>query len=69
MSSPYKLYDLLSEAKRDNPTVILEIIRKFEPKIKKSLRQTSIQNREDLRQELVTKFIEVLYTYEKNIKK
>ncbi|MGO4732893.1 helix-turn-helix domain-containing protein [Paenibacillus sp. 2KB_22] len=68
MSNSYKLYELLSEAKAENPTVIIEIIRKFEPKIKKSLRQTSVQNREDLRQELVTKFIEVLYSYEINKK-
>ncbi|WP_186333694.1 helix-turn-helix domain-containing protein [Paenibacillus xylanexedens] len=69
MSNSYKLYELLSEAKANNPTVVLEIIKKFEPKIKKSLRQTSVQNREDLRQELVTKFIEVLYSYDININK
>ncbi|MEJ3719941.1 helix-turn-helix domain-containing protein [Paenibacillus polymyxa] len=62
----HELYDLLNQAKSNNQTAVLEIIEKFEPKIKKSLQQTTIQNQEDLRQELVTKFIEVLYSFDIN---
>lgn len=64
MNNSYEMYDLLTEAKSGSQTAVLEIIQKFEPKIKKSLRQTNNQNREDLRQELITKFLEVLHSYE-----
>ena len=69
MMNSYKLYELLTEVREDNPTAVLEIIERFEPKIKKSLRQTSLQHREDLRQELVSKFLEVLYSYDTKLTK
>lgn len=62
MSQP--LRELISQAKGNNQQAMMEIIYKFEPKIKKSLHQTSFQNRDDLRQELIVKFIEVVQNWE-----
>lgn len=62
--SPELLYDLLIQAKSDDKTAILKIINRFEPKIKKSLQQTNVQNRDDLKQELITKFIEIIQSYD-----
>ncbi|WP_342424621.1 helix-turn-helix domain-containing protein [Paenibacillus sp. FSL E2-0178] len=62
-----QLYDLLTKAKQEDNIAMLKIINRFEPKIKKSLYQTSIQNREDLKQELIVKFIEVVQTFELNV--
>jgi hypothetical protein len=62
-----QLYDLLTKAKHEDNVAMLKIINRFEPKIKKSLYQTSIQNREDLKQELIVKFIEVVQTFELNV--
>lgn len=47
-----------SQADKDNAQAILEM---FEPKIKKSLRITPPQEREDLYQELSAKLIEIVY--------
>jgi len=59
------LYDLLILARDNNDNdAVLQIIQRFKPKIKKSLYQTSLKNREDLEQELITKFIEVIHSYE-----
>ena len=43
---------------------LLITIKKFEPKIKKSLQHTNHQNREDLEQEIHIKIIEKLTTVE-----
>lgn len=59
-----ELYDLLILARNNDNEAVLQIIHRFKPKIKKSLYQTSPNNREDLEQELITKFIEVIQSYE-----
>lgn len=41
---------------------IISIINDFQPKIKKSLRETSFQDREDLEQEINMKIIEKMNT-------
>ncbi|RAW09749.1 helix-turn-helix domain-containing protein [Paenibacillus taichungensis] len=58
------LNDLISQAKRNNTQAMMEIIQRFEPKIKKSLHQTSFQNRDDLKQDLIIKFIEVVHNWD-----
>lgn len=54
------LYEDIKKAKEKDELAILSVINRFEPKIKFSLRQTSLQNREDLSQELKIKIIEAL---------
>lgn len=56
------MYELLEQAKEKDKDALLEIIIKFQPKIKKSLHQTSPQDREDLEQELIVKIIEVIHS-------
>lgn len=58
------MYELLQQAKEKNKDALLEIIIKFQPKIKKCLHQTTSQDREDLEQELVTKIIEVIHSFD-----
>ncbi|WP_091012043.1 MULTISPECIES: helix-turn-helix domain-containing protein [Paenibacillus] len=58
------LNDLIFQAKRNNTQAMMEIIQRFEPKIKKSLHQTSFQNRDDLKQDLIVKFIEVVHNWD-----
>lgn len=65
--SQAQLYELIIQAKHDDKAAILEIIGRFEPKIKKSLHQTSLQNREDLKQELILKLIEVIQSFDLNV--
>ncbi|MFJ2046036.1 MULTISPECIES: helix-turn-helix domain-containing protein [Paenibacillus] len=62
MSKTWK--ELIQQAKQNNPEAMLEMIYRFEPKIKKTLYQTNVQNREDLKQELIVKFIEVVHMFE-----
>lgn len=57
------LYELIAQAQENDKQAMMEIIYRFEPKIKKSLHQTSFQNRDDLKQELIVKFIEVVHTF------
>ncbi|MEK5183433.1 helix-turn-helix domain-containing protein [Paenibacillus sp. FSL P4-0288] len=59
-----ELYELLVLARKNDNDAVMQIIQRFKPKIKKSLYQTSPKNREDLEQELITKFIEVIQSYE-----
>lgn len=48
----------------DNDKEILTIIEQFKPKIKKSLANTSYQEREDLEQEIKLKIVEKMRTVE-----
>lgn len=56
--------ELIRKAKQNNPEALMEVIYRFEPKIKKSLCQTNVQNREDLKQELILQLIEVVYRFD-----
>lgn len=59
------LYQLASKAKEDNEA-IEKIVKIFTPKIKKTLLQTSFQNRNDLEQELILKLINLIKMYDLN---
>jgi hypothetical protein len=56
------LYEMVKEA-QDNNYYEVNVVRTFEPKIKKSLRLTQQENREDLEQELRIKVIGYLRSY------
>ncbi|MGD6849385.1 hypothetical protein [Rossellomorea aquimaris] len=56
------LYDLVKEAK-GNSEYETKVIRTFEPKIKKSLYLTRVENRDDLEQELKIKLIRYVRDY------
>ena len=56
------LYELVKEAKF-NTEYESKVIRSFEPKIKKSLYLTRMENREDLEQELKIKLIRYVRDY------
>ncbi|HHW39330.1 MAG TPA: hypothetical protein GXX18_19285 [Bacillales bacterium] len=56
------LYQLVVESKEDN-RAIEKILKIFKPKIKKTLLQTGLQNREDLEQELQLKMMNLIKTY------
>jgi hypothetical protein len=56
------LYDLVKEA-QGNTEYETKVIRTFEPKIKKSLYLTRVENREDLEQELRIKLIRYVRDY------
>lgn len=57
------LYQLAIESRHNNEA-IEKVLKAFTPKIKKTLQQTSLQNREDLEQELHLKLIHVIKLYE-----
>ncbi|WP_416147932.1 helix-turn-helix domain-containing protein [Salipaludibacillus sp. HK11] len=59
--------ELIKEVQYDDSkreAAIKQLITIFEPKIKKSLNNTSFQNKSDLEQELVLKMIEIVDKYE-----
>ncbi|MGM0752899.1 MAG: hypothetical protein ACQET6_13330 [Bacillota bacterium] len=56
------LYDLVKEA-RCNKEYETNVIQTFEPKIKKSLYLTRVENRDDLEQELKIKVIRYVRDY------
>ena len=58
------LMKLLKKAKNNDKKAMEEIIIKFTPKIRKSLYQTSLQERNDLRQEVNLKIIEAVHKYD-----
>ena len=58
-----RLYTLLQQAKKEEKEEMSEILNQFEKKIEAELRQTSAQNRDDLRQELVIKVMEAVEKY------
>lgn len=58
------LYNLLQSAKKNDKEAITLILQKFEKKISAELRQTSYDEREDLRQHLLLKVFEAIDNYE-----
>ncbi|MCA1055031.1 hypothetical protein LCM10_08540 [Rossellomorea aquimaris] len=56
------LYDMVKEAQH-NAQYEVNVVRTFEPKIKKSLRLTQLENRDDLEQELKIKLIGYVRDY------
>jgi F0F1-type ATP synthase membrane subunit b/b' len=58
-----RLYTLLQQAKNEEKEGLGAILNQFEKKIEAELRQTSPQNRDDLRQELVMKVMEAVEKY------
>ena len=63
MTMEKRLYTLLQQAKQEEKEGLGAIIHQFEKKIEAELRQTSPQNRDDLRQELVLKVLEAVEKY------
>lgn len=56
---------LLVQAQRDNDSeTTLHILESFTPKIKASLQQVPADHRDDLKQELYVKMIEVIQTFD-----
>lgn len=58
-----ELIVLVEKSKHDNKA-LLDVIRIFEPKVKKSLYQTQPFYREDLRQDLMVKLINCIRKYD-----
>ncbi|MDO7907174.1 helix-turn-helix domain-containing protein [Paenibacillus sp. JX-17] len=58
------LFELCRQAQRYHPQAMERILELFQPKISRSLCQTSIQERDDLRQELYLKMIEAVQKYD-----
>lgn len=56
------LYQLAIESKNDNEA-IEKVLKMFRPKIKKTLLQTNLQNRDDLEQELQLKLVNLIKMY------
>ena len=61
-----RLYLLLRKSQRNDKKALLCILEQFEPKIRKSLCQTSKNNREDLYQELKLRVIKLINNYDLN---
>ncbi|WP_374019833.1 helix-turn-helix domain-containing protein [Paenibacillus thiaminolyticus] len=59
-----KLGKLLEKAKNKDKEAMEEIILRFTPTIQKYLYQTSVQERNDLKQEINLKIIEAVYKYD-----
>jgi len=57
------LVNLLHRAKDNDHLAIIEILKLFEPKLKKSLHQVPPQDRDDLSQSIKLKIIEVIKNY------
>ncbi|WCT56426.1 helix-turn-helix domain-containing protein [Paenibacillus kyungheensis] len=55
---------LIQAQQHQDPEVTLHILESFTPKIKASLRQVSADYRDDLKQELYLKMIEVIQTFD-----
>jgi hypothetical protein len=58
------LYLLVQKAQCRSPEAMAALLQMFEPKLRRSLLQTSKQEREDLEQELRIKIMEVIYKYD-----
>ncbi|MYL62425.1 hypothetical protein GLW07_03540 [Bacillus hwajinpoensis] len=63
MTMEKRLYTLLQQAKNEDKEGLSAILNQFEKKIEAELRQTSPQNKDDLRQELVIKVMEAVEKY------
>ncbi|WML27377.1 helix-turn-helix domain-containing protein [Neobacillus sp. OS1-33] len=57
------LYQLAIKSKEDNEA-IEKVLKIFKPKIKKTLLQTGLQNRDDLEQELQIKLVNLIKMYD-----
>ncbi|MEH6955164.1 helix-turn-helix domain-containing protein [Neobacillus drentensis] len=57
------LYQLAIKSKEDNEA-IEKVLKIFQPKIKKTLLQTGLQNRDDLEQELQIKLVSLIKMYD-----
>ncbi|WP_397538015.1 helix-turn-helix domain-containing protein [Rummeliibacillus pycnus] len=57
------LYQLAIDSKHDTEAVE-KVLKAFKPKIKKTLQQTSFQNRDDLEQELQLKLVNIIKMYD-----
>ena len=51
------LYDLVEKIQKGDTDALEQMVKKFKPKVNKLLSQTSYQNQEDLRQELLLSII------------
>ncbi|QAS54848.1 helix-turn-helix domain-containing protein [Halobacillus litoralis] len=58
--------ELIEWSQQGDEQSTLKIIRKVEPKIKKSLKQTLSQDRENLEQELIIKTIKIIQSFDTN---
>ncbi|WP_377887363.1 helix-turn-helix domain-containing protein [Alkalihalobacillus sp. R86527] len=58
-----RLYNLLQRAKKQDEEAISLILQTFEKKIEAELRQTSYEERDDLRQDLFVKVYEAIGKY------
>lgn len=63
MYTTIDLPELVKEAQTDNKESLARVIEAFRPKLQASLYQTSVQEREDLTQELSVKLIEAIQHY------
>lgn len=59
-----ELYEWMMLAKQKEPEAILRILNQFEPKLKQSLFKTTLQEREDLKQELQIKLIKAMEQFD-----
>ncbi|WP_354142412.1 helix-turn-helix domain-containing protein [Brevibacillus brevis] len=57
------LLTLVKRAQNNDESAMVEIIERFEPKIRKSLRFTDISVREDIHQEIVFRMIKAVKSY------
>jgi DNA-directed RNA polymerase specialized sigma24 family protein len=57
------LLALVKRAQEKDESAMVEIINRFEPKIRKSLRFTNTDAREDIRQEIVFRMIKAVQNY------
>ncbi|MCM3598156.1 helix-turn-helix domain-containing protein [Metabacillus idriensis] len=58
------LYDLIIRAKNSDQEALVQIIKRFEPKIKKSSQIANYQNQEDLEQELKIELLKLVERFE-----
>jgi len=65
MKEIIELNSLIEESKTNNEKLV-QLLQFFEPKLLKSLYQTAENNREDLKQELIIKFIVAVKNYDLN---
>lgn len=63
MNETLDLVTLIEQSKKDNEA-LLKLIQYYEPKLYKSLYQTTENNREDMKQELLVKLIVAIKKYD-----
>ncbi|MYL39840.1 helix-turn-helix domain-containing protein [Halobacillus litoralis] len=57
---------LIEKSQNGDEYSTVKIIKRIEPKIKKSLKQTTYQDRENLEQELISKTLKVTHSFDTN---